>query len=85
MTITGTHETPDSFVLRRELVLMLRIQLPLLRLTVHEEVTTKGKVNICLAELEALVEDRLKAHQNLESYSPNIQPVKRVRLIVLEK
>lgn len=54
MAIIGTHETPYSFVLRGEVFLLFGIQLPSLGLTVHEEVTTKEKVNLCLAELEAL-------------------------------
>lgn len=59
---------PYSLVFRRQAVLLLDIQHLLLKVAVHEEMTTEEKVNTRLDELEALDEDKLAAQQNRELY-----------------
>lgn len=69
---TATQATPYALVFDGEAAFLLEIHLPPLRVIIHEKMTNKEKANLCLAELEALNEDRLAAQQNLELYEDQI-------------
>lgn len=64
---TVTQETPYSLVFRGETIYPLEIQLLLLRVIIHEEMTN-GKVQLTFRVLEALDNERLVAQQNLDLY-----------------
>lgn len=76
-----TQATPYSMVFGGEVVLPLEIQLPSLRIAVHERITTEEKASLRLAELEALDEIGSKAQQNPELYRHRMSKAfnKRVR------
>lgn len=57
---TATQATPCLLVFGGEAVLPLEIQLPSLRVAVHERITTEEKASLRLTELEALDESRPK-------------------------
>lgn len=58
---TATQGMPYSLVFGGEAILLLEIELPSLRVVVHEGITTKEKANMRLEEHETLEEDRLEA------------------------
>ncbi|TYK24159.1 uncharacterized protein E5676_scaffold610G00650 [Cucumis melo var. makuwa] len=60
--------TPYSLVYGVEAVLPLEREIPSLRMTVQEGLTTEDNVKLQLQELEALDEKRLEAQQALECY-----------------
>ena len=65
---TPTQMTPYSLVFGGEAVLPLEVEIPSLRVAVHEQLTDDQRVELRLQELETLEEDRLTAQQNLELY-----------------
>jgi transposase InsO family protein len=69
---TPTQATPYSFVYGSEVVLPLEVQLPSLRVIVHEEITNDEQIRLRFQELDALEEGRLQAIQNLELYRQNM-------------
>jgi hypothetical protein len=69
---TLTQATPYSLVYGSEAVLPLEVQLPSLRVTVHEEITKDEQIRLWFQELDALEENRLQAVQNLELYRQNM-------------
>lgn len=58
---TATQATPDSLFFREEAVVLLKVQLPSLRVALHEEITNEERDNAYFAELEALNKKRLAA------------------------
>ncbi|KAA0062743.1 uncharacterized protein E5676_scaffold523G00240 [Cucumis melo var. makuwa] len=60
--------TPYSLVYVVEAVLPLEREIPSLRMTLQEGLTTEDNVKLRLQELEALDENRLDAQQVLECY-----------------
>jgi hypothetical protein len=52
--------------------LPLEVQLPSLRVAVHEEITNNEQIQLRFQELDALEEGRLQAVQNLELYRQNM-------------
>jgi hypothetical protein len=69
---TPTQATPYSLVYGSEAVLPLEVQLPSLRVAIHEEITNDEQIRLRLQELDALEEGRLQAVQNLELYRQNM-------------
>jgi hypothetical protein len=69
---TPTQATPYSLVYMSEAVLPLEVQLPSLRVAVHEEITKDEQIQLRFQELDALEESRLQAIQNLELYRQNM-------------
>jgi len=69
---TPTQSTPYSLVFGTEAVLPLEVELPALRVAVHEELTRDEQVRLRLQELDALEEERLGALQNLQYYRRNM-------------
>jgi ribonuclease HI len=69
---TPTQATPYSLVYGSEAVLPLEIQLPSLRVAVHEELTQDEQIRLRYQELDALEEGRLETLQNLELYRQNM-------------
>jgi hypothetical protein len=69
---TPTQITPYSLVYGSEAVLPLEVQLPSLRVAVHEEITNDEQIQLRFQELDALEEGRLQAVQNLELYRQNM-------------
>ena len=65
---TPTEVTPYSLVYGVEVVLPLEREIPSLRMTVQEGLTTEDNVKLHLQESEALDEKRLEAQQALECY-----------------
>ncbi|KAA0060610.1 uncharacterized protein E6C27_scaffold22G004880 [Cucumis melo var. makuwa] len=65
---TPTGVTPYSLVYGVEAVLPLEKEIPSLRMSIQEGLTTKDNARLCLQELEALDEKRLEAQQALECY-----------------
>ena len=68
-----TYKTPTQSTLYKlcfgtKAVLPLEVQLPSLRIVVHEGLTLDENAVLHLEELEALDGERLKAQQNLEVY-----------------
>jgi hypothetical protein len=64
--------TPYSLVYGSEAILPLEVQLPSLRVAVHEEITNDEQLWLRFQELDALEEGRLQAVQNLELYRQNM-------------
>nr|XP_033512083.1 uncharacterized protein LOC117276811 [Nicotiana tomentosiformis] len=58
---TATQATPYSLVYGIEAVLPLEKQIPSLRITIQEGLTSEENAQLCLADLEALDEKRLEA------------------------
>ncbi|XP_019258730.1 PREDICTED: uncharacterized protein LOC109236944 [Nicotiana attenuata] len=58
----------EAFNKTLEAVLSLEQQIPSLRITIQEGLTSEENAQLCLAELEALDEKRLEAQQKLECY-----------------
>jgi hypothetical protein len=58
---TPTQATPYSLVCGSEVVLPLEVQLPSLRVTVHEEITNDEQIQLQFQELDALEEGHLQA------------------------
>jgi hypothetical protein len=69
---TPTQATPYSLVYVSEAVMPLEVQLPSLRVTVHEEITNDEQIQLRFQELDALEEGRLQAIQNLALYHQNM-------------
>jgi hypothetical protein len=69
---TPTQATPYSLVYGSEAVLPLEVQLPSLRVAVHEEITNDEQIRLRFQELGALEEGRLQAVQNLKLYRQNL-------------
>jgi hypothetical protein len=69
---TPTQATPYSLVYGSEAVLPLEVQLPSLRVAVHEEITNDEQIRLRFQELDALEEGRLQAVQNLKLYRQNL-------------
>ncbi|KAK1683211.1 hypothetical protein QYE76_044059 [Lolium multiflorum] len=69
---TPTQATPYSLVYGSEAVLPLEIQLPSLRVAIHEELTQDEQIQLRYWELDALEEARLNTLQNLELYRQNM-------------
>jgi hypothetical protein len=69
---TPTQATPYSLVYGCEAVLPLEIQLPSLRVAIHDGLTQDEQVRLRFQELDALEEGRLKAVQKLELYRHNM-------------
>jgi ribonuclease HI/transposase InsO family protein len=65
---TPTQMTPYSLVFGGEAVLPLEVEIPSLRVAVHEKLTNDQQAKLRLQELETLEEERLTAQQNLEIY-----------------
>lgn len=69
---TPTQSTPYSLVFGTEAVLPLEIELPALRVAVHDELTQDEQVHLRFQELDALEEERLGALQSLQYYRRNM-------------
>ena len=69
---TPTQATPYSLVYGCEAVLPLEIQLPSLRVAIHDGLTQDEQVRLRFQELNALEERRLDAVQELELYRQNM-------------
>ena len=69
---TPTQSTPYSLVFGIEAVLPLEVELPALRVAIHDELTQDEQVRLRFQELDALEERHLKALQNLEFYCRNM-------------
>jgi hypothetical protein len=65
---TPTQMTPYSLVFGGEAVLPLEVEIPSLRVAVHEQLTDDENAKLRLQELETIEETRLIAQQNLEAY-----------------
>ncbi|KAJ4746577.1 hypothetical protein LUZ62_080982 [Rhynchospora pubera] len=65
---TPTQSTPYSLVFGVEAVLPLEVELPSLRIAMHNEMPFSKQAQLRLEEFEALDEKRLIAQQNLELY-----------------
>ena len=53
-------------------MLPLEVQLPSLRVAIHDEITNDEQIQLRFQELDALEEGRLQAVQNLELYRQNM-------------
>jgi len=69
---TPTQATPYSLVYGCEAVLPLEVQLPSLRVALHEGLTQDEQIRLRFQELDALEEERLHALQDLELYRQNM-------------
>nr|AAK92670.1 putative gag-pol precursor [Oryza sativa Japonica Group] len=69
---TPTQCTPYSLVYGSEAVLPLEVEVPSLRVAIHEEITQDEQVRLRFQELDTLEEGRLQAVQNLELYRQNM-------------
>jgi hypothetical protein len=69
---TPTQCTPYSLVYGSEAVLPLEVEVPSLRVAIHEEITQDEQVRLRFQELDTLEEGRLHAVQNLELYRQNM-------------
>lgn len=69
---TPTQMTPYSLVFGGEAVLPLEMEIPSLRIAVHEKITDDQQVFLRLQELDADEGKRLEAQQNLELYRHNM-------------
>ncbi|XP_070031804.1 uncharacterized protein [Nicotiana tomentosiformis] len=69
---TVTQATPYSLVYGVEAVLPFEQQIPSLRITIQERLTSEENAQLRLAELEALAEKRLEAQQKLECYQARL-------------
>jgi transposase InsO family protein len=69
---TPTQATPYSLVFGTEAVLPLEVELPSLRVAIHDEITQDEQIRLRYQELDSLEEDRLNALQNLELYRQNM-------------
>ena len=58
---TATGATSHSLVYGSEAILPLECQVPSLRIAIQEGLSSEDNVHVCLEELEALNEKRLKA------------------------
>jgi hypothetical protein len=65
---TPTQSTPYTLVFGTEAVLPLEVQVPSLRIAVHEGLTNEENAKLRLEELENLDEIRLQAQENIELY-----------------
>lgn len=63
-----TQSTPYSLVFGIEVVLLLEVELPALRVVIHDELTHDEQVRLRFQGLDAFEERRLNALQNLEFY-----------------
>ena len=55
------QSTPFALVYEVEAVLPLELQIPLLRIAIQDDLTENENHKLCLAELKALDEKRLRA------------------------
>ena len=69
---TPTQATPYSFVYGVEIVLLLKRQIPSLKIAIQKYLSNEDNVRLCLKELEALDEKGLKAQQRLECYQARL-------------
>jgi hypothetical protein len=69
---TPTQATPYSLVYGSEVVLPLEVELPSLRVAIHDEITQDEQIRLCFQQLDSLEEDRLNALQDLELYHRNM-------------
>lgn len=70
---TPTQATPYSLVFGSEAVLPLEVEIPSLRVAVHEGLSEDEQMRLRLEELEAVDEVRLNAQQNLELYRARME------------
>ena len=77
-----TQATPYSLVYCVEVVLPVDLQIPSLRIAIHEGLTDEDNTKLCLQELEALDEKQLEAQQRLKCYQTHLSRAfnKKVRL-----
>jgi hypothetical protein len=69
---TPMQVTPYSLVYGSEVVLPLEVQLPSLRVAIHEKITNDEQIRLRFQELDVFEEGRLQAIQNLEIYHQNM-------------
>ena len=69
---TPTQSTPYSLVYGSEAVLPLEVELPSLRVAIHDEITQDAQIQLRFQQLDSLEEDRLNALQELELYRRNM-------------
>jgi hypothetical protein len=69
---TPTQATPYSLVYGSEAVLPLEVQLPSLRVAIHEGISNDEQIKLRFQGLNALEEGRLQAVQNLEISRQNM-------------
>jgi hypothetical protein len=69
---TPTQATPYSLVYGSEAVLPLEVELPSLRVAIHDEITQDEQIRLRFQQLDSLEEDRLNALQDLELYHRNM-------------
>lgn len=69
---TPTQATPYSLVFGSEAILPLEIQVPSLRVALHDELTHDEQIQLRFQELDDLEEGRLQAVKNLELYRRNM-------------
>jgi hypothetical protein len=69
---TPTQATPYSLVYGCEAVLPLEVQLPSLRVALHEGLTHDEQIRLQFQELDALEEERIHTLQDLELYCQNM-------------
>ena len=84
---TPTKATPFALVYRCEVVLLLEIQIPSLRIALAAEMTDEEQHRLRLQELEALDDKRLQAQQQIELYQARISKAfnKKVRERIFKK
>ena len=69
---TPTQATPYSLVYGSEAVLPLEVDLPSLRVAIHDEITQDEQIRLRFQQLDSLEEERLNALQDLELYRRNM-------------
>jgi hypothetical protein len=69
---TPTQATPYSLVYGSEAVLPLEVQLPSIRVAIHEGISNYEQIKLRFQELDALEEGHLQAVQNIELYRQNM-------------
>jgi hypothetical protein len=69
---TPTQSTPYALVFGSEAVLPLEVEIPSLRVAIHDELTEDEQVKLRYQELDSVEEERLHALQNLELYRKNM-------------
>jgi ribonuclease HI len=69
---TPTQATPYALVFGSEAVLPLEVEIPSLRVAIHDELTEDERVLLRYQELNTVEEGRLNALQNLELYRKNM-------------
>jgi hypothetical protein len=72
MVRTPTQAAPYSLVYGSEAVLPLEVELPSLRVAIHDEITQDEQIQLRFQQLDSLEEDRLNALQDLELYHQNM-------------